>query len=55
VASSVIGAGLNYYFVRTWAERARTHFRQKHLEARKRMHAEEALPSTTATELSSSS
>src|SRR5580693_1288246 len=24
--SSVIGAGLNYYFVRTWGERARKHF-----------------------------
>jgi uncharacterized protein (DUF697 family) len=48
VASSVIGAGLNYYFVRTWAERARAHFRQKHLEVRKRMHAE-APHSITAT------
>src|SRR6201993_2967345 len=48
VASSVIGAGLNYYFVRTWAERARAHFRQKHLEMRRRMHAE-APHSITAT------
>ena len=55
VASSVIGAGLNYYFVRTWAERARAHFRQKHLEMRRRLAAEEALPSTAAPELSSSS
>jgi uncharacterized protein (DUF697 family) len=38
VASSVIGAVLNYYFVRGWGERAHTHFRKKHLEARQRMH-----------------
>ena len=37
VASSLIGAGLNYYFVRTWAQRAATHFRQRHLEARQRL------------------
>jgi len=37
VASSLIGAGLNYYFVRTWAQRAATHFRQRHLEARRRL------------------
>ena len=38
VASSLIGAVLNYYFVRGWGERAHTHFRKKHLEARQRMH-----------------
>jgi uncharacterized protein (DUF697 family) len=38
VASSLIGAVLNYYFVRGWGERAHTHFRQKHLEARKEIH-----------------
>jgi uncharacterized protein (DUF697 family) len=32
--SSVIGAGLNYYFVRTWGERARRHFRERHLAMR---------------------
>jgi hypothetical protein len=37
VASSLIGATLNYYFVRGWGERARTHFRQKHFEVRQRM------------------
>jgi hypothetical protein len=37
VASSVIGAGLNYYFVRAWGERAQTHFRRRHLEVRNRM------------------
>jgi len=37
LASSVIGAGLNYYFVRAWGERARAHFRERHLDARKRI------------------
>src|SRR5271165_4826809 len=36
VVSSVIGAGLNYYFMRVWGERAVRHFRQRHLETRKR-------------------
>ncbi len=31
VISSVIGAGLNFYFVRAWGERAQRHFREKHL------------------------
>jgi hypothetical protein len=34
VISSVIGAGLNYYFVKVWGERAVGHFRQKHLQMR---------------------
>lgn len=34
VASSVIGAGLNYYFVRAWGERAKRYFREKHLKVR---------------------
>jgi hypothetical protein len=36
VASSLIGAGLNYYFVRTWGHRAAAHFRQRHVEVRRR-------------------
>jgi EcsC protein family len=32
--SSVIGAGLNYYFVKVWGQRAIAHFRQKHLQVR---------------------
>src|SRR6266404_9403116 len=36
VASSLIGAGLNYYFVRTWGQRAAAHFRQRHLQVRQR-------------------
>ncbi|HZQ94423.1 MAG TPA: EcsC family protein [Candidatus Sulfotelmatobacter sp.] len=34
LASSAIGAGLNYWFVRAWGERARAHFRQRHLQVR---------------------
>jgi EcsC protein family len=34
LTSSVIGAGLNYYFVKAWGERARTHFRERHLQRR---------------------
>jgi EcsC protein family len=37
VASSLIGAGLDYYFVRTWGKRAQAHFRQRHMELRRRM------------------
>ena len=37
VANSLIGAGLNYYFVRTWGRRAAAHFRGRHVEARRRM------------------
>jgi hypothetical protein len=36
IASSAIGAGLNYYFVRAWGDRAKAHFRQKHVELRRR-------------------
>jgi hypothetical protein len=43
VASSAIGAGLNYYFVRAWGERAKSHFRQKHLEHRRRLIAGQRL------------
>jgi len=39
IASSAIGAGLNYYFVRAWGERAKAHFRQKHMELRRRANA----------------
>jgi uncharacterized protein (DUF697 family) len=37
VVSSVIGATLNYYFVRGWGERAHKHFREKHLARRQEM------------------
>jgi len=41
IASSAIGCALNYYFVRAWGERARAHFRAKHLEARRRFAEEQ--------------
>lgn len=34
LASSAIGAVLNYYFVRGWGRRAMAHFRERHLKAR---------------------
>ena len=46
VASSLIGAGLNYYFVRTWGRRAAAHFREKHLEARRRIAGMNPAPGT---------
>ena len=39
IVSSALGAGLNYYFVKVWGERAVGHFRQKHLEQRRSKHA----------------
>jgi len=36
LASSLIGAALNYWFVRAWGERARAHFRARHLQLRQR-------------------
>jgi hypothetical protein len=36
LTSSVIGAGLNYWFVRAWGQRALVHFRQRHLAVRQR-------------------
>ncbi len=50
VASSMIGCGLNYYFVRAWGRRALTHFRTRHLEMRTKLLREAemaALPSAS--------
>jgi uncharacterized protein (DUF697 family) len=47
VVSSLIGATLNYYFVRGWGERAHAHFRQKHLELRFRMLQQQRLEATS--------
>jgi hypothetical protein len=38
LTSSVIGATLNYWFVRAWGERAKAHFRQRHLDFRQKAH-----------------
>jgi EcsC protein family len=49
IASSAIGCVLNYYFVRVWGERARAHFRARHLSARQKLAAEQAsLPAPPA-------
>jgi len=37
LASSAIGAALNYYFVRSWGSRAMKHFRERHLKARTKL------------------
>ena len=36
IVSSVVGAALNYYFVRAWGKRALAHFRQRHINERNR-------------------
>jgi uncharacterized protein (DUF697 family) len=36
LASSAIGAGLNYWFVKAWGQRAKVHFRERHLVLRQR-------------------
>lgn len=49
IASSLIGAGLNYYFVHAWGGRARAHFRRRHLEVRNRLLSEpNAIPAIDA-------
>jgi hypothetical protein len=40
LASSAIGAGLNYWFVRAWGQRAKMHFRGRHLLLRERAQQE---------------
>jgi uncharacterized protein (DUF697 family) len=45
VLSSVVGATLNYYFLRAWGERAMAHFHARHMQVRnQRQHAEQAGP-----------
>ena len=48
VASSAIGAALNYYFVRAWGRRAQAHFRKRHLEVRRRYAEQEQLSAVMA-------
>lgn len=36
--SSALGAGLNYWFVRAWGERAKAHFRERYLQVRQEYH-----------------
>src|SRR5579863_8332815 len=49
VVSSLIGATLNYYFVRGWGERAHAHFRQKHLALRQQKLRDEIVALRPAT------
>ncbi len=49
VASSAIGATLNYYFVRAWGDRAQSHFRSRHLEIREKMQTRGRLAQTMPT------
>jgi uncharacterized protein (DUF697 family) len=44
IVSGAIGAGLNYYFVRVWGERALGHFRARHLAARREHERATAIP-----------
>src|SRR5271168_2619081 len=46
LVSSALGAGLNYWFVRAWGERAKAHFRQRHLQLREQAHDAALAPST---------
>ena len=47
VLSAVVGAVMNYYFVRAWGNRALAHFRQRHLEERDRRAAQIGLLGST--------
>jgi hypothetical protein len=44
LVSSALGAGLNYWFVRAWGERAKSHFRQRHLQRRQEAQAAGLVP-----------
>jgi hypothetical protein len=46
LVSSAIGAGLNYWFVRAWGERAKAHFRERHLHFREQAQ-QAALPTVS--------
>ncbi len=43
LVSSAIGAGLNYWFVRAWGDRAKSHFRERHLQLRQQAHQQALL------------
>src|SRR5262252_5437203 len=48
LASSAIGASLNYWFVRAWGQRALAHFRQRHLAIRQREQASRGIEAERA-------
>jgi hypothetical protein len=43
--SSALGAALNYWFVRAWGERAKAHFRERHLQLRQQVEQQTLAPS----------
>jgi len=47
--SSAIGAGLNYWFVRAWGERAKAHFRNRHLQLRQQAQQQALVSEATLT------
>ena len=48
LASSAIGAGLNYWFVRAWGQRAKQHFRGRHLLLQQRAQQEASAATSQA-------
>src|ERR1700693_5060192 len=46
LVSSALGAGLNYWFVRAWGERAKAHFRERYLQLREQAQ-QAALPASS--------
>jgi uncharacterized protein (DUF697 family) len=48
LASAAIGAGLNYWFVRAWGERAKAHFRHRHMLLRQRAQQELVAPNQSS-------
>jgi hypothetical protein len=46
LASAAIGAGLNYWFVKAWGQRAKLHFRERHLVLRQRAQLAELGPAS---------
>ena len=49
LASSLIGAVLNYYFVRAWGRRALEHFRKRHMEVRRQHQLQDSSLTLTGT------
>ena len=45
LVSSALGAGLNYWFVRAWGERAKAHFRERYLQIRLQSDRQILMPS----------
>src|SRR5271166_589299 len=47
LVSSAIGAGLNYWFVRAWGDRAKAHFRDRHFQLRQQAQQQALLSGET--------